>query len=146
MYIRGTSLGKPPEQSCPLVIRQNETNCPHLIVLESILSRRQTDHNALKTIEKHGGQLSMAEAIKAGIARRTLYRLTDEGKLERVTRGIYRLADLPEISFPDLVTVSLRAPKAVICLVSALSFHDLTTQVPPFGVDRYPPGLQASTD
>lgn len=94
------------------------------------MSRYNTDHKALKTIEKHGGQLRMADAIKAGIARRTLYRLTDEGKLERVTRGVYRLADLPEISYPDLVTVSLRAPKAVICLVSALSFHDLTTQVP----------------
>lgn len=94
------------------------------------MSRQQTDHQALKIMEKHGGQLHMAEAIKEGIARRTLYRLTDEGKLERVTRGVYRLADLPEISYPDLVTVSLRAPKAVICLVSALSFHDLTTQVP----------------
>lgn len=94
------------------------------------MSRGQTDRRALETIEKHGGQLRMAEAIKEGIARRTLYRLTDEGKLERITRGVYRLAHLPEISYPDLVTVSLRAPNAVICLVSALSFHDLTTQVP----------------
>jgi len=94
------------------------------------MSRNCTDHQALKIIEKHGGQLRMAQAIKEGIARRTLYRLVDEGKLERISRGVYRLADLPEISYPDLVTVSLRAPKSVICLVSALSFHELTTQVP----------------
>jgi len=94
------------------------------------MSREQTDERALETIEKRGGQLRMAEALKEGIARRTLYRLADEGKLERITRGVYRLAYLPDISYPDLVTVSVRAPKAVICLVSALSFHDLTTQVP----------------
>lgn len=94
------------------------------------MSRLLTDKRALETIEKHGGKIRMAEAIKAGIARRTLYRLADEGKLERITRGIYRLPHLPEISHPDIVTVSLRAPRAVICLVSALSFHDLTTQVP----------------
>lgn len=94
------------------------------------MSREVTDHQALRTIEQHGGQLRMAEALREGIARRTLYRLAEEGKLERISRGVYRLADLPEISYPDFVTVSLRAPKSVICLVSALSFHDLTTQVP----------------
>jgi len=47
-----------------------------------------------------------------------------------VIRGIYRLTNLPPISDPDLVTVSLRYPKAVICLVSALAFHDITTQIP----------------
>lgn len=94
------------------------------------MSRKVTDHRALRAIEKHGGQLRMAEALREGIARRTLYRLAEEGKLDRISRGVYRLADLSEISYPDLVTVSLRAPKSVICLVSALSFHDLTTQVP----------------
>ena len=95
-----------------------------------MMSRESTDHRALKTIEKHGGQIRMAEAIRKGIARRTLYRLAEERKLERITRGVYRLANLSEISYPDLVTVSLRAPKSVICLISALSFHGLTTQVP----------------
>ena len=47
-----------------------------------------------------------------------------------VSRGIYRLAELPPLSDPDLVTVSLRYPNAVVCLVSALAFHDITTQIP----------------
>jgi len=47
-----------------------------------------------------------------------------------VSRGIYRLVELPPISNPDLVTVSLRFPNIVICLVSALAYHDITTQIP----------------
>lgn len=80
--------------------------------------------------QQHGGQLRMSEAIKYGISRYTLYKMRDNGFLEQVSRGIYRLVDLPPMSQPDLVTVSLRFPKAVICLISALSFHEITTQIP----------------
>ena len=79
---------------------------------------------------KHGGQLRMSEAIEQGISRYMLYSLRDRGIIEQVSRGIYRLVDLPPISNPDLVTVSLRFPNAVICLVSALAYHDITTQIP----------------
>jgi len=77
-----------------------------------------------------GGQLRMSEAIAAGISKSTLYRLRDKNIIKPVSRGVYRLAELPEISNPDLATVCLRYPKAIICLISALSFHELTTQVP----------------
>lgn len=79
---------------------------------------------------KHGGQLRMSEAIAHGITRYMLYSLRDKGIIEQVSRGIYRLVELPPISNPDLVTVSLRFPNAVICLVSALAYHDITTQIP----------------
>jgi predicted transcriptional regulator of viral defense system len=61
---------------------------------------------------------------------RDLYGLTDAGILERVSRGVYRLAALPPLADPDLVTVAARVPKAVIALVSALHFHGLTTEIP----------------
>ena len=76
-----------------------------------------------------GGQLRMSEAIKFGITRYMLYSLRDRGVIEQVSRGVYRLVDLPPISNPDLVTVGLRFPNAVICLVSALAYHDITTQI-----------------
>lgn len=79
---------------------------------------------------KHGGQLRMSEAIKHGITRYMLYSLRDKGVIEQVSRGIYRLVELPPISNPDLVTVSLRFPNIVICLVSALAYHDITIQIP----------------
>lgn len=72
----------------------------------------------------------MSEALRHGISRYTLYKMRDKGVLEQVSRGIYRLVDLPPISQPDLVTVSLRYPNAVVCLISALSFHEMTTQIP----------------
>lgn len=79
---------------------------------------------------EHGGQLRMSEALDYGITPYMLYVLRDRGVVEPVSRGIYRLAGLPPLSNPDLVTVSLRYPNAVICLVSALAFHDVTTQIP----------------
>lgn len=78
----------------------------------------------------HGGQMRMSEALEAGISRYALYRMLDEGVVERVSRGLYRLVDLPTLGDPDLVVVALRVPKAIVCLVSALAFHELTTQVP----------------
>ena len=72
----------------------------------------------------------MSEAIAHGITRYMLYSLRDKGIIEQVSRGIYRLVELPPISNPDLVTVGLRFPNAVICLISALSYHNITTQIP----------------
>ena len=66
---------------------------------------------------KHGGRLRMSEALARGITRYMLYALRDKGVIEQVSRGVWRLVDLPPIGNPDLVTVSLRFPNAVICLV-----------------------------
>ena len=70
------------------------------------------------------------EALRAGIHPRTLYALRDAGILERLSRGVYRLAAATPLGNPDLVTVALRAPDSVVCLISALAFHELTTQIP----------------
>lgn len=72
----------------------------------------------------------MSEALAHGITRYTLYSLRDKGVIEQITRGVYRLVELPPLSNPDIATVSLRFPQAVICLTSALAFHEITTQIP----------------
>ena len=72
----------------------------------------------------------MSDALDAGITRNELYGMLADGTVERLTRGLYRLTELPELSNPDLIVVALRVPKAVVCLISALAFHELTTQVP----------------
>lgn len=74
--------------------------------------------------------LRTADALRAGIHPRTLYEMRDAGELERLGRGLYRLADLPPLGNPDLVTVALKAPQGVVCLISALAFHEITTQIP----------------
>lgn len=85
---------------------------------------------AVSVFRNHGGMLRMSEAVKAGVHRRTLTALCEEGVLEKLGRGLYRLADATPLSNPDLVTVARRVPKGVVCLISALSFHDLTTEIP----------------
>lgn len=74
--------------------------------------------------------MRLREAKAAGIHPATLYRLRDDGAIRVMARGLYCLADLPPQVHPDLVTVSRKVPRAVICLVSALAFHELTVEVP----------------
>lgn len=83
----------------------------------------------LDIFREHGGQLRMSEALAHGITRYMLYTLRDKGIIEQVTRGVYLLTELPPIDNPGLVTVSLRFPNAVICLISALAYHGITTQI-----------------
>jgi len=91
------------------------------------VDRRQA---VISIIKARNGQIRMAEAIEAGINRRTLYLLRDEGVIEQISRGLYRLCDQPSLSHPYIVAVALRAPLSVICRISALSFHEITTQIP----------------
>ena len=94
------------------------------------MNSRPPTQVALDLFRQHGGTLRTAEALRLGIHPRTLYALRDSGALQRLSRGLYRLADLPPLSNPDLVLVARKVPQAVICLISALAFHELTIQVP----------------
>lgn len=72
----------------------------------------------------------MSEAVEAGIHRRTLYAMLDAGLIERMSRGVYRLASLPYPDNADLAATAARIPSGVVCLISALHYHRLTTQIP----------------
>ncbi|NGX34862.1 MAG: hypothetical protein K1060chlam1_01221 [Candidatus Anoxychlamydiales bacterium] len=87
---------------------------------------------AKKIFIKASGILSMSSAIGQGIHRRELYKMCNEGILEVIGRGLYRLTEYPLPSDIDLVTVGKLVPKGVVSLISALSFYDLTTQIPRF--------------
>jgi predicted transcriptional regulator of viral defense system len=91
-----------------------------------------TIENAIKIIEDHDGIIRYSEALEEGIASKTFYAMRDQGILVRMSRGLYRLADAPPPGNPDLVTVAMRLPKAVICLISALDYYNLTEQIPHF--------------
>ncbi len=92
--------------------------------------KKMAIQNAKQIFSQHNNFLSATDAIQLGIQSRTLYQMCDTGILVRESRGLYRLADGPDWSNPDLALVALRIPKGVICLISALNFHDLTTQIP----------------
>lgn len=84
----------------------------------------------LALFHAHGGQLRLSEALTLGLNRYQFYRLRDQGLIEQVSRGLYRLTELPPINNPDLVAVATRFPHAVLCLISALNWHQITTQIP----------------
>jgi predicted transcriptional regulator of viral defense system len=85
---------------------------------------------AKKVFRGRGGVLKTGEALSAGIHPRTLYEMERSGILEKLARGLYRLADMPPLGNPDLVSVALKVPSGVVCLISALAYHEITTQVP----------------
>ncbi|MDR2259909.1 MAG: type IV toxin-antitoxin system AbiEi family antitoxin domain-containing protein [Azoarcus sp.] len=68
------------------------------------------------------------DAIEA--PRVVLTRLTAAGLLDRVGRGLYRLPNYPASEHEGLAVVAAKAPQAVFCLLTALQFHGLTTQLP----------------
>ena len=68
--------------------------------------------------------------MKAGIHPRIFYAMRDQGVIERLGRGVYRLAGKSALGDPDLAIVAIKIPKGVVCLISALSFHEITTEIP----------------
>lgn len=86
--------------------------------------------NYKKIFTDHSGILRASKAIDLGVPKHVLYKMVESGELVREAQGIYRLSGTPMPGNPDLVNVSLRVPKAVICLISALYFYELTTQIP----------------
>jgi len=91
---------------------------------------KSAPEKAIEFFRKKGGLVRTTEALAHGIHRRTLYRLRDEGALVQVSRGLYQLADMEMPAEVSLAEVVKRVPNGVICLVSALAFHELTTQTP----------------
>lgn len=67
----------------------------------------------------------------AGIPESYLWELANAGRIQNLGRGLYALNELEISSFHSLVEVAHYVPKGVICLLSALQYHELTTQLPP---------------
>jgi predicted transcriptional regulator of viral defense system len=96
-------------------------------IADAILKQtKSASEAAIRVFWRKGGVLRTADAIRAGIHPRTLY----ENRAAQISRGVYRLADLPEITNPELVAVATRIPNPAVCLISALAFHQITTEIP----------------
>lgn len=65
-----------------------------------------------------------------GVSRTTIARAVADGVVVRIGRGLYLLPDSEPVLHEGLIEIAKLAPKAVICLTSALSFHQLTDQLP----------------
>jgi predicted transcriptional regulator of viral defense system len=103
-------------------------NCVHIYPMTKAQSNRL--QQAEKIFRKHGGLLRTTQALTLRIHPRTLYALRDSGRLIQVSRGLYELAEKKMTAHHTLAIACKRVPMGIICLLSALRFHDLTTQAP----------------
>lgn len=81
-------------------------------------------------IARVAGILRPRDLDAVGIPRAYLQRLHERGLLERVARGLYVLPDAPFTENRGIAEAAKRIPGGVVCLLSALRFHELTTQDP----------------
>jgi len=88
--------------------------------------------NAERALEycRSRGAVRARDFVSQGIPRVTLTRLVRDGRLERVGRGLYAVPGSDVSEHHGLVEASRRVPHGVVCLLSALRFHELTTQQP----------------
>lgn len=81
-------------------------------------------------LARQKGMLRPGDLQEIGAARMVLTRMTASGQLEKVGRGLYRLPGANLSEHETLTTVAAKVPQAVFCLLTALQFHGLTTQLP----------------
>lgn len=89
-----------------------------------------TQEQAVLQLLRRRGLIHTRDIAALGVPTVVLTRLTRAGKLERTGRGVYTLAGEQGSAQRSLAEVALRAPRAVICLLSALSVHEVGTQLP----------------
>lgn len=89
-----------------------------------------TQPNRVMKIARRQGIIRARDLAPLGIPRTVLARLVERGDLVREDRGIYRLADADVTEHHTLVEAATRVPDGVVNLISALAYHDLTTEAP----------------
>lgn len=94
--------------------------------MAKVRTQREIAHALLET----KGILRLAEFLDAGVTAATVSRMERDGEVVRLARGLYQIPDAELDVNHSLAEAAKRFPKGVICLVSALAFHDLTDQLP----------------
>jgi predicted transcriptional regulator of viral defense system len=79
---------------------------------------------------RHNGIMRLTDLRAHGIHAPTLSRMVEEGEIARRGRGLYELADAEITLSHSLAEIAVRVPKGIICLISALAYHEITLQSP----------------
>ena len=90
----------------------------------------KTKTEQLLTLIRRRGAIRPQDLSAHNIPRMYLQRLHAQGILERPTRGVYVLAEAEPSEHQSLIETCKRVPHGIVCLLSALRFHKLTTQAP----------------
>jgi predicted transcriptional regulator of viral defense system len=91
--------------------------------------RMNTDHSErILTLARANGLLRTRDVDHAGVPRAILAGLAQDGRLVKISRGLYCLPDRTGSEHDTVAEVAARSKIGVLCLVSAMRFHELTTQ------------------
>lgn len=93
-------------------------------------NRADTQAELARSLLAQHGMMRTSELAAEGVAATTMSRLLTDGAVLRLSRGLYQLADADVEANHDLAEAAKRVPKGVICLTSALAYHELTDQMP----------------
>lgn len=91
---------------------------------------KPTKKEKLMRAVRKNGLIRACELSVLGIPRHCLSSLVKTGELQRVSRGVYAPSGNNPTTNRSIAETAKRIPKGVVCLLSALRFHDLTTQLP----------------
>lgn len=91
---------------------------------------KHKNKDLIKFFKRQHGVARFSDVLKEGFHPDTLRMRVKEGKIKKIGHGLYQQTSFPVSQNPDLVTAVLQAPKAVVCLISALSFHEATNEIP----------------
>ncbi|MGE3163739.1 MAG: type IV toxin-antitoxin system AbiEi family antitoxin domain-containing protein [Planctomycetota bacterium] len=81
-------------------------------------------------LAREAGTVTTRQIVAVGVHRQVLTRLVETGQLVRISRGVYALPEHPVTESHGLALVAASVPDGVVCLISALAYHGIGTQLP----------------
>jgi predicted transcriptional regulator of viral defense system len=90
----------------------------------------ETSHQYILKLAAEHGLIRPRDLDRHNLPRIALTRMVRDGALDRVGRGLYALPDRAVSENFSLAEIATKYPRAIVCLLSALRFHELTTQSP----------------
>ena len=95
-----------------------------------MMVRGETQQERVLFLLRKHGMIRLSELAKEGVTAATVTRMREKGLVNILARGLYQLPDASTDTNHPLAEAAKLVPKGVICLVSALAFHELTDTIP----------------
>jgi len=86
----------------------------------------------IRFFKQKGGMASFSELESAGFNKAFIKISLANNSIQKLDRGFYGLSEGMSIFDPDLVAISIKIPKGIICLLSAMAFHEATNEMPKY--------------
>lgn len=95
-----------------------------------MVPRTGSQQDQVVSLLRRQGMARLSEFTRAGITASTVSRMKERGLVLQLSRGLYQLPDAPLEAQHSLAEASKLVPRGIVCLVSALAFHNLTDTIP----------------